>query len=180
MGSVRYKSIGNSVSGMAAPPMNSPSASYTIMLAPEGLEVPEGWTETEIDDDGDIFTGWTAGEEGVYLVYARNSAGETGFYIFDMAGESVQRYIAPVLPEPEPEPEPTAVPEDTAGEPGTVTLPYFALYIAGGVAVLLIAIIVVLAASMGAKKARLERSRRERAARAAKTEEQDRTEKTDM
>ena len=91
-------------------------ASFTIIWPDETATAPAGFEQTTLEWDEKQLPAWKAPESGdiVYLVYARNSKGETGFYLFNTEDESVQRYAA--VPQAgaaataEPEKEPTAKP----------------------------------------------------------------------
>ena len=89
------------------------AAQYTVLRLPEGVTVPAGFKETELNIAGEQVPAWVL-ESGdhteFYLLYAMNSEGASGFYMFDTQEETMQRYIeiaAPVIAPPEPEePEP--------------------------------------------------------------------------
>lgn len=145
----------------------SVSANFTLIWPEENTEAPKGYEETAFTWKEKDVPAWKAkGSDGtVYLVYARNGAGEKGFYLYDTVDESVQRFIAP----PEPQPVPTAVPtpEPTA-EPVAapevkndleVTLDSTMVIAAGAAGVLLLAgfmifMILYLKASRGKRKAK--------------------------
>ncbi len=96
--------------------ISSKLASFTIIWPDETATAPAGFEQTTLEWDEKQLPAWKAPESGdiVYLVYARNSKGETGFYLFNTEDESVQRYAA--VPQAgaaataEPEKEPTAKP----------------------------------------------------------------------
>jgi hypothetical protein len=96
--------------------MQSVSKYYTLIWPDEGADVPEGYTETTLEWKKKEVPAWIReGSDGsVYLVYARDSAGERGWYLYDTVYESVQRYAAPAQTEPYPEPaaSPTPQPAD--------------------------------------------------------------------
>ncbi|HWQ58296.1 MAG TPA: hypothetical protein VN540_04680 [Clostridia bacterium] len=100
--------------------ISSVSKSY-IILEPDGsVEVPAGFTQTTLSIDGKEIAAWESrdAQGGVYLLYARNPDGEVGYYYYNPADESLQRYA--VLP-PRPV-EPTAAPAATP-EPTTQPAP---------------------------------------------------------
>jgi hypothetical protein len=90
----------------------SVSANFTLIWPEENIETPAGYEETAFNWKGKDVPAWKAkGPDGpVYLIYARNGAGEMGFYLYNAEDESVQRYTAPPEPEPEPTAEVTAAP----------------------------------------------------------------------
>ena len=76
--------------------ITSKAASFSIIWPDETVTAPEGFEETTLEWDDQSLPAWKAQESGdiVYLVYARNSKGEKGFYLFNAEDESVQRYAA--------------------------------------------------------------------------------------
>ena len=76
--------------------ITSKAASFSIIWPDETVTAPEGFEETTLDWDDQSLPAWKTAESGdtVYLVYARNSKGEKGFYLFNAEDESVQRYAA--------------------------------------------------------------------------------------
>jgi len=76
--------------------ITSKSASFSIIWPDEAVTAPAGFEETTLEWDDRSLPAWKAPESGdiVYLVYARNSRGEKGFYLFNTEDESVQRYAA--------------------------------------------------------------------------------------
>ena len=67
---------------------------YTIVNAPEGLVIPEGFKESVVTI-GDIeFDGWQTDDlEGIYLVYAMNWDGKTGLYYYDAVESQMIKYF---------------------------------------------------------------------------------------
>ncbi len=94
--------------------VSSVSKNY-ILLAPEDtVSVPEGFAPTTLMIGDVAVQAWSRSDaQGeVYLLYARNPAGEIGFYFYDPADESLQRYAvlparpavsAPATPTPTPQ-----------------------------------------------------------------------------
>lgn len=76
--------------------ISSKLASFTVIWPDETVTAPAGFEQTTLEWDEKQLPAWKAPESGdiVYLVYARNSKGETGFYLFNTEDESVQRYAA--------------------------------------------------------------------------------------
>jgi len=76
--------------------ITSKSASFSIVWPDQTVTAPEGFEETTLEWNDQSLPAWKTAESGdmVYLVYARNSKGETGFYLFNAEDESVQRYAA--------------------------------------------------------------------------------------
>ncbi len=75
--------------------ITSKAASFSI-IPDQTVTAPEGFEETTLEWDDQSLPAWKTAESGdtVYLVYARNSKGEKGFYLFNAEDESVQRYAA--------------------------------------------------------------------------------------
>jgi len=93
--------------------MLSVSSTYTLLWPDETVEAPAGYIATTLLWKEREVPAWMpeGGDGSVYLVYARNSSGERGLFLYSVADESVQRYVAP--PQAEPEPEATPQPEAT-------------------------------------------------------------------
>ena len=152
--------------------VSSASKSYIILEPEEGVSAPEGFSETMLTIDETQYRAWVSSDaQGeVYLLYARNPKGETGFYTYSVEDSSMQRYaVMPARPvidtsapaetaAPEPaEPAATAEPETPAANGADNTL----LYIMIAVAVLLAAALVYVIVHHN----REEQKRRERIAR---------------
>lgn len=94
--------------------ITSKLANFTIIWPDDTVTAPVGFEKTTLEWNEKVLPAWSvSGSDIVYLVYARNSKGETGFYLFNIEDESVQRYAD--VPQPEvataaPEKEPTAKP----------------------------------------------------------------------
>ena len=75
--------------------ISSKAASFSI-IPDQSVTAPAGFEQTTLEWDDQSLPAWKSAESGdiVYLVYARNSKGETGFYLFNTDDESVQRYAA--------------------------------------------------------------------------------------
>lgn len=145
--------------------MLSVSKNFTLLWPDETIEAPEGYEATTMLWKEKEVPAWIAkGSDGaVYLVYARNSAGERGLFLYNVVDESVQRYIAPpgITPEPtavpsaQPTAQPTSQPDD-ANDVIPVNATFF--YAACGVCAVLAAAAVVflvlyMKASHGKRKA---------------------------
>ncbi|NCB31172.1 MAG: hypothetical protein EOM66_07160 [Clostridia bacterium] len=155
--------------------ISSVSKSY-IILAPDGsVALPEGFTETKLVIDETEYVAWKSqdAQGEIYLVYARNSDGEVGYFVYNAADESLQRYAVmparPVAPTLSPVATPaqelveaTPAPEVTAEG---ITLSNTAFYAVCGGGALLVLIIVWLAISRSVENAR--RKRRAAARKAA-------------
>lgn len=75
------------------------AAAKAISIIPleEGVEVPEGFSETTINIDGHKVTGWIWASESdpQYCVfYGMNAAGEKNFYRYDLTEKTIQRYFS--------------------------------------------------------------------------------------
>jgi len=133
--------------------ISSVSRTY-IILKPDGsVALPEGFTETTLTVDEKDYTAWKAqdAQGEIYLLYARNSDGEVGYFVYNVADSSLQRYAVmparpaqPTLPpiatpqpvEVTPVPQQTAVPEPI--EDGTINVNAVLFYAVCGVAALLV------------------------------------------
>ena len=76
--------------------ITSKRASFSIIWPGQDVTAPAGFEETTLEWDDKLLPAWKTAESGeiVYLVYARNSKGEKGFYLINTEDESVQRYAA--------------------------------------------------------------------------------------
>lgn len=68
---------------------------YTVMDLPEEAEVPEGWTKITFEYGDQLIPGYKQDgvEQGLWLIYASNGKGDTGFYLYDPMEGTVQRYV---------------------------------------------------------------------------------------
>lgn len=159
--------------------VSSVSQSY-IILEPDGsVALPAGFSETTLVIDEREYKAWKSGdtEAEVYLLYARNADGEVGYYLYNPADESLQRYsvlppagptptLAPAAPTPAPTAAPSAAP-DVPGQNGErdVTLSKTAFWaICGGLG-LLVCLVLLLLILRSAEKRRRRRRAAERRAR---------------
>jgi hypothetical protein len=146
----------------------SVSANFTLIWPEETIQVPAGYEATTFKWKEKDVPAWKAkGSDGtVFLVYARNGAGEKGFYLYNTVDESVQRFTAVPVTELEPTASPTAAPteqpaETPAEEKGdaAITLDRTVVIAAGAAGVLFAAgfatfMILYLKASRGIRKAK--------------------------
>lgn len=146
----------------------SVSANFTLIWPEETAEAPTGYEAATFKWKEKDVPAWKAkGSDGtVYLVYARNGAGEKGFYLYNTADESVQRFTATPVPEIEPTASPTAEPTEQPAETpaeekddSAITLDRTVVIAAGGAGVLFAAgfaafMILYLKASRGKRKAK--------------------------
>lgn len=68
----------------------------TIIPLDEGVEIPEGFKECLLRIDGKEVQGWVWASETDYqycIFYGMNSAGEKGFYRYDIKEKTMQRYF---------------------------------------------------------------------------------------
>ena len=98
--------------------ITSKSASFSIIWPDQSATPPEGFEQTTLEWNKQTLPAWKAADSGdaVYLVYVRNSKGETGFYLFNTDDESVQRYAMVPKPDGTVFAPGTAVPEPGATE----------------------------------------------------------------
>ncbi len=94
--------------------MASVSATYTLLWPDDSVTAPDGFEPVTITWKEQEWPAWRAagGDEAFCLVYARNSSGERGFFVYSVADESVQRYVAAPETAPEATPSPSAKPGD--------------------------------------------------------------------
>lgn len=170
--------------------VNSVSKAY-ILLEPDGsVALPEGFSETTLMIGEKEYPAWRSqdAQGELYLLYARNPDGETGYYLYSAADEALQRYaVMPSRPAqaglPEelelytPVPElPSASPAPTPAADGEVSLSRPLFFALCGMLLLLILVIAGLLISQAIeKKRRRERATQRRAARAqAQRDEEER------
>lgn len=160
--------------------ITSKLASFTIIQPDETVAAPEGFEATTIEWNEKTLPAWRAQGTGdaVYLVYARNSKGETGFYLFNTEDESVQRFSVLSKLEPaataEPTAEPTAKPvsgqvDESKGSGITIDRTLFMALGAAGVLILAAAAVfatLYIRRRMRSKRRRLQREQERRAVRA--------------
>lgn len=75
---------------------------YIIIAAPEGVEIPEGFTETTLkigDNEVVAYQSADVADKDLYLVYAVNVEGEEGFYEYDAKEQSFLRYVPMIVSE---------------------------------------------------------------------------------
>lgn len=69
---------------------------YIILPVPSGVEVPEGFSETEIQINNVMVTAYKSADiddDKLYLVYAMNISGGVGFYLYDVSEAAFMRYV---------------------------------------------------------------------------------------
>ena len=75
---------------------------YIITTIPDGVAVPEGFTETTLKIGGNSVTAYQSDsitDKDIYLVYAINLEGEEGFYEYDAKEQSFLRYVPMIVTE---------------------------------------------------------------------------------
>lgn len=75
---------------------------YIIIAAPEGVEIPEEFTETTLkigDNEVVAYQSADVADKDLYLVYAVNVEGEEGFYEYDAKEQSFLRYVPMIVSE---------------------------------------------------------------------------------
>ncbi len=142
----------------------SVSANYTLIWPDDSIEIPEGYEETTFEWKESEVPAWAAqGSDGcVYLVYARNSSGETGLYLYNTEDKSVQSYIASpetesesaATPTAESSEEPVSAQFDDEETDSIIKMDFTLFIILCAAFVLLIVIVVVLAVLYAAKNSR--------------------------
>ena len=157
--------------------VSSTSKSYIILEPDEGVSAPEGFSETMLTIDETQYRAWVSSDaQGeVYLLYARNPKGETGFYTYSVEDSSMQRYaVMPARPvidtsapaetaAPEPaEPAATAEPETPAAGGTSNTLLYIMIAVAVLLAAALVYVIVHHKCEEQKRRERIARRRAER------------------
>lgn len=138
---------------------------YVILDVPEGVEIPANYSETSLTINGNKVTAYepkfslineeTGSQLKLYLVYAMNISGDSGFYNYDVQEDTFMRYnpiqvIIEEVPEATPtEPTPTdATPSQIttipAKDEGFFTKEVLIYFLIGAGALLLIFIIVTI------------------------------------
>lgn len=72
------------------------AARYTATELARGTKVPSGWTETMVQVAGQAVPAYESGDQayqGFYLIFATNEQGDEGFYLYDSAEGTIQRYV---------------------------------------------------------------------------------------
>lgn len=72
------------------------AARYTVLSRPSSVELPAGWIESTVTYGSEsIPAAYRGGSEykGIYLIYAADSSGNEGFYLFDRDNGAVLRYL---------------------------------------------------------------------------------------
>lgn len=168
--------------------VSSVSKAY-IILEPDGsVPLPAGFTEATLTVDEKTYTAWKSqdAQGDIFLLYARNSDGEVGYYVYNAEDQSLQRYAVmpariaqPTLPPVTPKPaEVTPAPQATAAPAPENTIAvnrvlFFAICGIGGLIVILTVAFFVLRSvedSRRRRRAAARKAARER----AKTNEFDR------
>ncbi len=74
--------------------LRAPAYSVTVLVPEEGMEVPAGLEARQVSIDNQEVQGWVAaGDTSAHCIfYAVNENGETGFYRYDIAEKTLQRY----------------------------------------------------------------------------------------
>lgn len=170
--------------------LSSVSKSYILIRPDSGVTAPDGFSQDTltISEDKQLSVWKSQDAAGdVYLVYARNPNGETGFYYYNPQDESLQRYSVlparpvqpqltpvPKTPAPSIAPEPEIAPEEVpVAKEGSILIPELYVYAAcGAVILLIIALIAVLLSHAAEKKRRRERAAARRAERERQAREQ--------
>lgn len=156
--------------------ISSVSKTYILLEPPGDVPLPEGFFETTLTIGERKYAAWQSQDaQPVYLLYARNPSGETGYFVYHEEDESMQRYAVmpapPVLPSLDPETEGIPVPgqADTAPaqkETSQITLSSTVLYaMCGGAALLFICVIGLLILRSVEKAQRRRRAAQRRAER---------------
>ncbi len=71
------------------------TSSYTILQLNDPAKLPEGYKETKLKMGNQTVQAWLleSGEHpDFYLLYVMNDKGERGFYLYDQAEKTMQRY----------------------------------------------------------------------------------------
>ena len=129
--------------------VTSALADFTLLWPDDTVQPPQGFEKSTVTYKEREMPAWqTPGADGVYLVYARNAAGETGFYLYNMTDKSVQRYVSLPTASPQEEspsasqqpPSAPAEPEKT-GADIMLALPLFLALCAIGVVIAAAAVV---------------------------------------
>lgn len=120
---------------------------YVIMIPEDGIRIPAGYEPVEIQIQGETITAYARDDNKEFvLVYAMNINGRTGFYLYDTAEGTWQRYQESELVTHEPEPDELAEPEVPAvTEDEKLHNLRILLYILSGVSVVLLGLVIEMA-----------------------------------
>ena len=67
---------------------------YTIIPTDASYQGPEGYTETQLEVNGDTVKAWVKNPDtDFYVVYAMNYDGEKALYVYDKKEETMQRFV---------------------------------------------------------------------------------------
>jgi hypothetical protein len=70
-----------------------PNLDYYVVNLDEGIEIPEGFTETEVSVGGVAVSSWQSDTNSeYYLLYLMTSEGSKNLYLYDVVEKTVQRY----------------------------------------------------------------------------------------
>lgn len=115
---------------------------YTVMDMPDAVSVPAGWVPVRVEYGDQLIPAYrleTAGQEGMFLVYAANGKGEAGFYLYDPLEGTMQRYMAVGTDVPAAGPDAETMPERSFFERLLADRPVFVTMCVSWALVLLIA-----------------------------------------
>lgn len=95
---------GDSSTSIPAEGVDVITAAKTVTIIPleEGVEIPEGFAESELEIDGVKANGWVWAGDSDYqycIFYGVNEKGEKGFYRYDLKERTMQRYFRDVAGE---------------------------------------------------------------------------------
>lgn len=95
-------------------------ANFTVLWPDDSIKAPDGFDKATLKWKEREVPAWTAkGSDGtVYLVYARNAAGDIGFFLYNSTDKSMQRYQT--MTQLNPKPVDKAVADKSDDKPGSV------------------------------------------------------------
>lgn len=137
---------------------------YVVLPVPDGVEVPQGYSESELNVQGKKIPAYqSAASADIWLIYAMNIDGGEGFYFYDAGEDAFMRYMDIHEEQIEDSTEDSATPEEpkkteTEGDAGTNQILLYALCCVSGLAVLFLVLMIVFAVKRQALAAELEQA----------------------
>lgn len=124
-------------------PLSDGALPYVYTGLPAGASAPAGLAACTVDAFGRAINGWKYNDpalQGFYVLYLMDADGIYGYYTYDSAKDTLQRFNGAVF-------------TDDGGE--SLRVPMLYVYIAGGAAAVLLILVIVLACVSGSRGKKL-------------------------
>lgn len=124
-------------------PLSDGALPYVYTGLPAGASAPAGLATCTVDAFGRAINGWKYSDpalQGFYVLYLMDADGIYGYYTYDSAKDTLQRFNGAVF-------------TDDGGE--SLRVPMLYVYIAGGAAAVLLILVIVLACVSGSRGKKL-------------------------